>query len=102
MKAPAFWFRGRAGIAPRLLSPVSLLYGGIASRRFSRKPRFRAFVPVICIGNPTVGGAGKTPTCLRVARMLQAGGRKPVFLTRGYGGSERGPLHGCACRRRRG
>lgn len=92
MKAPAFWFRREGGWAQTLLSPASLVYGGIAGRRFAQRARHRAPIPVICVGNPTVGGAGKTPTCLRIARMLRAAGRRPVFLTRGYGGSERGPL----------
>lgn len=92
MKAPAFWFRNEGGWAPRLLSPASLIYGRVARSRFSRKPRTHAPLPVICVGNPTVGGAGKTPTCLRIGRMLEAAGKQPVFLTRGYGGSEKGPL----------
>ena len=51
-----------------------------------------AGVPVVCIGNPTVGGAGKTPAALTVARMLAADGETPVFLTRGYGGRLAGPV----------
>jgi len=47
---------------------------------------------VICIGNPTLGGAGKTPTAIAVASMLKAAGERPVFLSRGYGGRKRGPL----------
>ena len=46
-------------------------------------------VPVICIGNFTVGGAGKTPTALTIARAAQEKGLKPGFLSRGYGGSLR-------------
>jgi tetraacyldisaccharide 4'-kinase len=49
-------------------------------------------VPVVCIGNLTVGGAGKTPTALAVARMLAAAGERPVFLSRGYGGALVGPV----------
>ena len=52
----------------------------------------RAGIPVICIGNPTVGGAGKTPTAIAVARLLIAAGETPMFLTRGYGGSLAGPV----------
>ena len=52
----------------------------------------KAELPVICIGNFTVGGAGKTPTALAVARMLDAAGESPAFLSRGYGGRLRGPV----------
>jgi hypothetical protein len=52
-----------------------------AVARASQPQGYRAGVPVICIGNPTLGGAGKTPTALAVARMLQAAGERPVFLS---------------------
>ncbi len=47
---------------------------------------------MICVGNISVGGAGKTPTAIALARMLVALGRSPHFLTRGYRGREAGPL----------
>ncbi|MEZ5842319.1 MAG: tetraacyldisaccharide 4'-kinase [Hyphomicrobiaceae bacterium] len=56
-----------------------------------RPPKWRAPVPVICIGNFTAGGTGKTPLALRVAEMLTTAGEQPAFLTRGYGGRIRGP-----------
>ena len=71
-------------LAP-LLRPASWLYGWEASRRFSRAKPVRVRAPVICIGNPTVGGTGKTPTAMAVARTALAMGRKPAFVTRGYG-----------------
>jgi tetraacyldisaccharide 4'-kinase len=52
----------------------------------------RAPVPVICIGNFTAGGAGKTPTALAVAALLSARGERPAFLSRGYGGRLAGPV----------
>jgi tetraacyldisaccharide 4'-kinase len=48
-------------------------------------------LPVICVGNLTAGGSGKTPIAIAIAELLRARGHKPCFLTRGYGGSERGP-----------
>ena len=51
-----------------------------------------AGVPVICVGNLTVGGAGKTPTALAVAHLLLAAHERPFFLSRGYGGTLAGPV----------
>ena len=51
-----------------------------------------AGVPVICLGNLTVGGAGKTPAALAVGHLLHAAHERPFFLTRGYGGRLPGPL----------
>jgi tetraacyldisaccharide 4'-kinase len=78
-------------LAARLLAPLAAPYGWIAGWRLRRRGR-RADVPIVCIGDPTVGGAGKTPTAIAVAKMLSAAGEQPVFLTRGYGGQAAGPL----------
>jgi tetraacyldisaccharide 4'-kinase len=51
-----------------------------------------AGVPVICLGNLTVGGAGKTPAALAVGRLLLAAHERPYFLSRGYGGRLGGPV----------
>jgi len=90
MREPPFWWRV-AGLEACLLAPAAAIYGAVAAGRLKREG-YRAGVPVICIGNPTLGGAGKTPTALAVARLLKAAGERPVFLSRGYGGSQRGPL----------
>src|SRR5712691_214030 len=90
MREPPFWWRA-AGIEACLLAPAAAAYGAVAASRLKRKG-YRAGVPVICVGNPTLGGAGKTPTALAVAHMLKAAGERPVFLSRGYGGRQRGPL----------
>jgi tetraacyldisaccharide 4'-kinase len=90
MRDPAFWWRP-AGIAAALLTPLAMCYGAIARRRLASAGRSIG-IPVICIGNPTVGGAGKTPTALTVARLLLAAGKHPFFLSRGYGGEFAGPV----------
>src|SRR3954471_12812241 len=90
MKAPAFWWE-KPGLWSMLLSPVAAIYGRIAEQRLTQ-PGARVGIPVICIGNPTIGGAGKTPTAIAIARMLIAAGEKPIFLTRGYGGRLAGPV----------
>lgn len=91
MRAPAFWWRKEAGPAARLLAPLGALWGGIAARRMERAGE-AASIPVICVGNPVAGGAGKTPAAIEIARLLILSGRRPVFLTRGYGGALRGPV----------
>lgn len=90
LRAPEFWWR-KAGSRAALLYPAGAIYGAIASQRM-KQPGYRAKIPVLCIGNPTLGGAGKTPTALAIGERLKREGRKVFFLTRGYGGSEQGPL----------
>ncbi|TMK20987.1 MAG: tetraacyldisaccharide 4'-kinase [Alphaproteobacteria bacterium] len=90
MREPSFWW-GEASLASALLAPLAAIYGAVAQARLGGRGR-RAGAPVVCIGNLTVGGAGKTPTALAVARMLAAAGERPVFLSRGYGGTLAGPV----------
>jgi tetraacyldisaccharide 4'-kinase len=90
MREPAFWWR-EPGPASALLAPLAAAYGMVARLRLEGRGR-RGDAPVVCIGNPTIGGAGKTPTALTVARMLAAAGERPAFLSRGYGGRLAGPL----------
>ncbi len=72
-EAPPFWWQ-KAGWQAWLLSPFSLLYGKVAGRRMRTGKRASVTVPVICIGNFTVGGAGKTPTAMAIARAAVAKG----------------------------
>jgi tetraacyldisaccharide 4'-kinase len=89
MREPAFWWRRSP--AGALLAPLGALYGTVTAARM-RRPGARAAVPVICVGNLTLGGSGKTPTAIAIAQLLKDQGHTPVMLTRGYGGRERGPL----------
>jgi tetraacyldisaccharide 4'-kinase len=89
MQAPAFWWRA-PGLISAALAPLGAIYGAVAGARMKRAGA-RAAVPVICIGDPTVGGAGKTPTAIAVAELLLEAGENPFFVTRGYGGREKGP-----------
>lgn len=75
----------------RLLRPTGWLYGRIAGLRSRLADPLRLPVPVICAGNFTAGGAGKTPLALYLGRRLIAMGKRPGFLSRGYGGSLPGP-----------
>ncbi len=91
MRAPGFWWRTQPNWLALLLSPLGWLYGALTLQRMQRKGE-RASVPVICVGNFIAGGAGKTPTVLALAAMMQHRGEKPVLLTRGYGGRLAGPV----------
>jgi tetraacyldisaccharide 4'-kinase len=82
MQAPSFWWQPGRGM---LLSPLAAFYGAAAWLRL-RKPGRSVGVPVICLGNLTVGGAGKTPAALALGRLLLAHHERPFFLSRGYGG----------------
>jgi tetraacyldisaccharide 4'-kinase len=91
MKAPQFWYQPPS-IDSQLLTPFEYLYRmGSLLRHACARP-YRAHIPVICVGNVVAGGAGKTPTALALAALLQKLGHKPAFVTRGYGGTQHGPL----------
>ena len=91
MRAPGFWSGDGSGLAPLLLSPFAAMYGAATARRMSR-PGWVATVPVICCGNATSGGAGKTTVTLDLGQRLANRGVAVHFLLRGYGGKLRGPL----------
>ena len=90
MRAPDFWHRG--GLLPALLSPASAIWRRRAAARFANAAPSKVAAPVICIGNIVAGGAGKTPVALAVAEAMMRHGVAAHFLSRGYGGTERGPL----------
>jgi tetraacyldisaccharide 4'-kinase len=87
---PAFWYRPPS-LTSRLLMPLGAVYGAIATNRLARQG-LDAGVPVLCVGNYHVGGAGKTPTVLALVNLLRDAGEAPIVLSRGYGGKLRGPI----------
>ena len=89
MRAPDFW-RHR-GLPAILLAPLGALYGISVALKAKFAKAYDPGLPVVCVGNLTAGGSGKTPAAIAIADRLRAGGHKPFFLTRGYGGSEQGP-----------
>lgn len=91
MREPTWWYETSPGTASRLLGPAAALWGALTRRRFARTAPYRAPLPVICIGNFTAGGAGKTPLALAVAELVDGLGPASAFLSRGYGGRITGP-----------
>jgi tetraacyldisaccharide 4'-kinase len=90
MREPAFWYRPPSWMSGLLL-PLGAVYGWIAGRR-SQREGVDAGIPVFCIGNYHVGGAGKTPTVLALTKLLRDLGESPIVLSRGYGGRMHGPV----------
>lgn len=87
MRAPGFWYAPRPTLLARLLAPLGWLYAGATARRVA-KSGYRARVPVICVGNLTVGGTGKTPTAIALIERLPG----VHVVTRGHGGRLEGPV----------
>jgi tetraacyldisaccharide 4'-kinase len=96
MKEPAFWRtdggRGSGALARALLAPLGWLHAFAVARRIRRASPVRIAPKVVCIGNLTVGGTGKTPVSQTLMHRLCDMGLTPATLSRGYGGRERGPL----------
>jgi tetraacyldisaccharide 4'-kinase len=86
-EAPPFWWQAEADWRATALTPLSLVYAAAAGRRLVRAPREKVALPVLCVGNFTVGGSGKTPVAIALARRARAMKLKPGFLSRGHGGN---------------
>lgn len=93
MRAPDFWYpeEGRASLTANLLTPLGWLYGAASAWRMLVASPRRAASKVICVGNLSAGGTGKTPICLALNDLLTADGTRTAFLTRGYGGKVSDP-----------
>ena len=91
MRAPRHWQDADNWLA-KALTPGASLYASISHVRAGMVVPQRASIPVVCVGNITAGGSGKTPVAIAIAKRLAALGHHPAFLTRGYGGRLPGPL----------
>lgn len=95
LATPRWWYVRSGAPAPlrrALLRPLSWAWAAVTARRIRRTIPVDVGVPVICVGNLTVGGAGKTPVALAILERLRAAGVEAQALSRGYGGREAGPL----------
>ncbi len=82
MKTPKFW--KKKSFISKILTPLGLVYNYITQRRIRLVKSQKANLSVICIGNISVGGGGKTPCCIEVAKILLQENKKVFFLSRGY------------------
>jgi tetraacyldisaccharide 4'-kinase len=92
MRAPRFWDRGRGRLGGALLAPAEAVWTAATRWRIARGAWERVERPVICVGNLTVGGSGKTPAVIAMAERLTRHGLPVVIVTRGYGGRLAGPV----------
>jgi tetraacyldisaccharide 4'-kinase len=95
LNTPRWWYdrdRRHAPVQRLMLKPVSWIWAAVTARRIARTVPVDPGVPVISIGNLTVGGSGKTPVAREVLRLLRAAGMDAQALSRGYGGSLEGPV----------
>ena len=92
MLQPDFWYRSKNSIIPYLLWPAGQAYLLACKIRRNYSKTWRASVPVICVGNLVVGGAGKTPTAIAIGKFFKKKGLNIHFLSRGYGKRLIGPI----------
>lgn len=96
MRAPEFWNhkygREAAPFIRTVLSPLGWIYSQVTARRIASTTPYDPKISVICVGNASVGGVGKTPITAYLLESLTRMGIKAVALSRGYGGREKGPL----------
>ena len=88
MRTPQFWYQKKRNWKAYLLSPFAVLYNGVSTlyQKLCAQKQTNVPVPVICVGNVTAGGAGKTPVTAAIFSILARAGRKPLVFSRGYGG----------------
>jgi tetraacyldisaccharide 4'-kinase len=94
IRTPRWWYerRGRRLSATLiLLTPVAWIWSAVTAQRIARAHPVDPGVPVICVGNLTMGGSGKTPVVREILRRLTAQGINAHGLSRGHGGMIEGP-----------
>ncbi len=99
LSTPRWWYvreakarRGGMPVIRAFLTPVAWIWAAVTARRIANATPFDPGVPVICVGNITMGGAGKTPVVRALAERLAARGLAVHLLSRGYGGRLEGPV----------
>lgn len=95
LSTPRWWYVRDAApgrVRRALLTPLSWIWAGVTARRIARTGPVDPGLPVICVGNLTAGGTGKTPVVRELLRLLAGRGVAAHGLSRGYGGRLKGPL----------
>ena len=94
IETPEFWYKKNISSKVKifLIFPFSIIWILISYIKKSFIKKYKSNLKVICIGNLTIGGTGKTPFAIYIYKILKNFGYKPVFLTRGYKGLLKGPV----------
>lgn len=95
LSTPRWWYVREGAPAPitrALLRPISWIWAAVTARKIARAQPVRVGTPVICVGNLTMGGTGKTPVVAELLRRLNAAGVAAHGLSGGYGGRLAGPV----------
>lgn len=90
-KQPKFW-RKKTSIYSDALIPFGVLYYVASLIKAAITSSYKPKAKVVCIGNATVGGAGKTPVAMAIYKLIEPLGKKVAFLSKGYGGNIQGPV----------
>ena len=93
MLFPRFWFKPKVktSVISYFLFPLSFLWMVLGNLKLFISAPSKSPIPIICVGNITVGGNGKTPTALKLCSLLKDRGYHPHILSRGYKGNLKGP-----------
>ena len=94
INTPEFWYKKDliSKFKTLLLLPFSIIWILLSLIKKNFAKRYKSHLQVICIGNLSIGGTGKTPFSIQTYKILEILGYKPVFLTRGYRGLTKGPI----------
>ena len=81
------WYRRDVSLLNFLLKPISIIFAKIAANRKAKylSSQYKSKIPIIVVGNISIGGTGKTPVVRKLAQQYLAGGKKPAIISRGYG-----------------
>jgi len=90
MRPPKFWSQSDSPWA-KALGPLSDVYSWAHERKWSKAHPAEAGIPVVCVGNLTLGGAGKTPVVRWLRKLARERGVEAHVLMRGHGGRLKGP-----------
>ena len=94
MLTPKFWYpeKNEKSISSTALIPLGFIYSLLSKFRMLQSVQKHFDIPIVCIGNLNVGGTGKTPTTISAAQFLIEKGYDVHVVSRGYGGTAKGPL----------